>query len=341
MNNNVSYFMKVFSVALFLLFFALSISAHCETKVRVLIADGKKFKIPSKDERLERIGNAKGEAYLDGVRYKGNVEVWKGQSGLFLINELTLEEYIKGVVVGEMAASWEIEALKAQAVAARTYAIFQMINGNKQKGMKYHLTSSVLHQVFKGGSIPESISKAVDDTKGEIILFNGGPIIAYYHSTSGGITEEASEVFLNGYPYLVPVETTSELSPYHIWQRKIPTSEIETATQLKGIKDIKIESVTVSDRIKELRFVLEDRETLFLAKELRKNLGWDRLPSTLITNITKDGDDYVFEGRGYGHGVGMCQWTALDMAKRGMNYKEILNYFYPNTIIQRYEFKRP
>ncbi|MCX8028004.1 MAG: SpoIID/LytB domain-containing protein [Thermodesulfovibrionales bacterium] len=327
------------NVLLIVFFFCLNDVVFAETKVRVLIADGKKFKIPAKDEKVERLGNAKGDAYLDGMRYKGNIEVWKGNGGLYLVNELTLEDYIKGVVVGEMGASWEIEALKAQAVAARTYAVFQMNNGIRQKPIRYHLTSSVLHQVFKGGNIPESISKAVDETKGEVILFEGKPIIAYYHSTSGGMTEEASEVFMNGYPYLVPVETSSELSPYHIWERKIPIVEIENATQLKGIRDIQIESYTVSDRVKDIRFILQDKEILFPAKDLRKNLGWDRLPSTLITNITKDGDDYIFEGRGYGHGVGMCQWTALDMAKKGMNYKEILGYFYPNTTIQRYESK--
>ncbi len=308
-----------------------------DMKIRVLIVDGKKYKMPQKDDKIERLGNSKGEVLIDGLKYKGNIEVWKGHKGLYIINEINLEDYIKGVVAGEMGSSWEIEALKAQAVAARTYALFQMQNSPSNKQLRYHLTSSVLHQVYKGVSISENIKKAVEETKGEVILYEGKPIIAYYHSTSGGITEDASEVFSRGYPYLMPLETTSELSPYHIWERKIPVLEIEGATQLKGILDMKVESYTVSNRVKDLKIFLEGREALYPAKELRKNIGWDRLPSTMITGLSKEEDAFIFEGRGYGHGVGMCQWTALDMAKRGMNYKEILQYFYPGTSVEIYE----
>lgn len=312
-------------------------SAQKEIKVRVLLFDGKQYKIPSKNERLERLGNSKGEALIEGLKYRGNIEIWRGQNGLYVINEVGLEEYIKGVVAGEMGSSWEIEALKAQAVAARTYAVFQIKNGSTQKPLRYNLTSSVMHQVYKGVTVSESIKRAVDETKGEILTYEGKPIIAYYHSTSGGITEDASEVFSKGYPYLRVVETTSEMSPYHLWERKIPIQEIEKATQLKGITDIKIESYTVSNRVKDFKISFDGRETLYPAKELRKNIGWDRLPSTLITSLTKEQDAFVFEGRGYGHGVGMCQWTALDLAKKGMNYKEILAYFYPGTTIEVYE----
>ncbi|MCX8069854.1 MAG: SpoIID/LytB domain-containing protein [Thermodesulfovibrionales bacterium] len=305
--------------------------------IRVLIVDGKKFKFPNKGEKVTKLGNSKGEALLEGIKYKGNIEVWKGEKGLYLINEIPFEEYIKGVVAGEMGSNWEIEALKAQSVAARTYALFQIKYGPAQKPIKFHVSSSVMHQVYKSGNVPESISRAVDETKGEIITFEGKPIIAYYHSTSGGKTEEASEVFSKSYPYLIPIETSSELSPYHVWERKIPLQEIENAIQIKGIKDIAIDSFTASNRVKNFRLQRENNESLFAAKDLRRLLGWDRLPSTLITNIVKEDDALVIEGRGYGHGVGMCQWTALDLAKKGMNYKEILSFFYPGTTIELYE----
>ncbi len=325
---------------LLLVVLAISYSVcQANTKIRVLIVDAQKNKTPQLNEKIERIGNSKGELLIDGMKYKGNIEVWKGQNGLYVINEIGLEEYIKGVVAGEMGSSWEIEALKAQAVAARTYAIFHIKNGSRQRPLRYHLTSSVLHQVYKGTTIPEGIKRAVEETKGEVILYEGKPIIAYYHSTSGGITEEASEVFSKGYPYLKPIKTTSELSPYHVWERKIPISEIENATGLKGIKDIQIESYTVSGRVRELKIILAETETLYPAKDLRKDIGWDRLPSTMITNISKVEDAFIIEGKGYGHGVGMCQWTALDMAKRGMNYREILSFFYPGTTVEVYEDK--
>lgn len=327
-----------------LVIFVITIIFVCPNKalsvenIRVLIVDGKKFKFPNKNEKVVRLGNSKGEALLEGAKYKGNIEIWKGEKGLYLINEIPFEEYIKGVVAGEMGSNWEIEALKAQAVAARTYAFFQIKYGPIQKPIKYHVSSSVMHQVYKSGNVSESISKAVDETKGEIITFEGKPIIAYYHSTSGGKTEEASEVFSKSYPYLIPVDTTSELSPYHVWERKIPIQEIENAIQIKGIKEITVESLTLSNRVKNFKIYKgENNESIFAAKDLRRLLGWDRLPSTLITSIIKEDEALIIEGRGYGHGVGMCQWTALDLAKKGKNYKEILSFFYPGTSIEELE----
>ncbi|HIJ59794.1 MAG TPA: SpoIID/LytB domain-containing protein [Nitrospirae bacterium] len=323
-------------VVLLILYPAIGYSVE---SIRVLIVDGKKFKSPNKNEKVVRIGNSKGEAFLEGIKYKGNIEIWKGEKGLYLVNEIPFEEYIKGVVAGEMGSNWEIEALKAQSVAARTYALFQIKYGPVQKPIKYHVSSSVMHQVYKSGNVSESISKAVDDTKSEIIAFEGKPIIAYYHSTSGGKTEEASEIFQRGYPYLIPVETSSELSPYHVWERRIPIEEIENAIQIKGIKNITIDSFTASNRVRNFKIQKENNESYFPAKDLRRLLGWDRLPSTLITSIMREDDTLIIEGRGYGHGVGMCQWTALDLAKKGKNYKEILSFFYPGTNIEVYEEK--
>lgn len=329
----------IFSLFIFLSLLPLAYSllpsvSYAETTIRVLLVDGKNTKIPKKDEKIERFGNAKGEVLLSGLKYSGVIEVWKGENGLYIVNEIPLEDYIKGVVAGEVGNSWDIEALKAQAVVARTYALYQKLNNGK---MPYHLTSSVLHQVYKGGNIPENIAKAVNDTRGEILTYDGKPIIAYYHSTSGGMTEDPAEVFGKSYPYLKPVETSCELSPYFMWEKRIPVSEIERASNVTGVKEIMIDGLTVSNRARDFRIITEAGEYKIPAKELRKSLGWDRLPSTMITNIAKDEDFYIFEGKGYGHGVGMCQWTALDMAKKGTSYRDILSKFYPGTVIELYE----
>jgi stage II sporulation protein D len=307
--------------------------AGAENTIRVLISDGKNFHLPSKDERVERLGNKKGDVLVSGLRCSGSIEVWKGDDGLYIVNELPLEEYVKGVVAGEVGKSWDMEALKAQAVVARTYALHQKMNSGENK-LRYHLTSSVMSQVYKGGPVPEQIAKAVDATRGEILTFEGKPIIAYYHSTSGGMTEDPEEVFGKSYPYLKPVKTTCSLSPYYIWEKRIPLSEIGRAVKLNGIETISIDSYTVSGRVKAFRFVSGAGEKQVPAKDMRRDLGWERLPSTLITRIDRDGDDYIFEGKGYGHGVGMCQWTALDMAKEGQMYREILATFYPGTTLQ-------
>ncbi|MBF0328546.1 MAG: SpoIID/LytB domain-containing protein [Nitrospirae bacterium] len=321
------------TISLALFFFSFG-TAFADT-IRVLLLDAKNSKLPQKNERVERLGNGKGSALLGGMKYSGVLEVWRGDNGLYVINELPFEEYIKGVVAAEVGSSWDIEALKAQAVVARTYALTQKQNGGKNK-ISYHLTSSVLHQVYKGGSVHENISRAVKETVGEILTFEGKPIIAYYHSTSGGITEDPAEVFGKSYPYLKPVSTNCEISPFYLWEKRIALQDIQKATNIKALEEISIDSFTVSNRVRNLKFIAEGKEHIIPAKDLRKNIGWDKLPSTLITNLRKDNDTFIFEGKGYGHGVGMCQWSALQMAKSGKNYKEILATFYPSTTIELY-----
>jgi stage II sporulation protein D len=325
-------------VSVCIIFFAagcLTTDATAETSVRVLLMDNKDLRVPSKDERLTCMGTSAGDVLLSGLKYSGVIEVWKGDSGLYIINDIPLEDYIKGVVAAEMKSSWDIEALKAQAVAARTYAIYQI--SNSAPGAPYDLTSTVLDQAYKGANISPSVEQAVNETKGEILIYGGKPIAAFYHSTSGGMTEDAAEVFGKAFPYLKPVKTNCELSPYFLWEKIIPVSEIEKDLDIQGIKDIGIDSYTASGRARVMKITLEAGSLILPATEMRKKVGWDRLPSTLITQISRHNSLIVFEGRGYGHGVGMCQWSTLQMAKDGMTYRQILNYFYPGTTIQLYE----
>jgi len=307
-----------------------------ETTIRILLLGEKFSKIPKNDEKVEKLGKGDAEVLLNGLKYSGNIEVWKGENGLYIVNEMPLEDYIKGVVAGEVGSSWDLEALKAQAVVARTYALYQKLNNGTQK-IGYDLTSSVLDQVFKGGPVAVAIIKAVNETRGEIITYEGKPIAAFYHSTSCNMTEDPIEVFGKSYPYLKPVETHCELSPYYLWEKKIRLADIEQALNIKGIKDILIDSYTVSQRVRDLTIMTESGEKRVPAKDLRKSLGWDRLPSTEILKILVQGDSCIFEGQGYGHGVGMCQWTALEMAREGAGYREILSKFYPGTTIELYE----
>jgi stage II sporulation protein D len=310
-------------------------SASAELSIRVLLMDGKSLKVPAREERLTRLGNGTGEVLLSGVKYTGEIEVWKGDNRLYVINDIPLEEYIKGVVAAEVGRSWDIEALKAQAVVSRTYAVYQRLNS--PAGLPYHLTSTVLDQVYKGSNVSPDIAKAVDETRGEILTFEGKPIAAFYHSTSGGMTEDAAEVFGKEFPYLKPVKTSCELSPYNMWEKIIPAAEIEKTLEVQGLKEIIIDSHTASGRAREMRIVHENGTLIVLATELRKRLGWDKLPSTLITGISRSNGSVIFEGRGYGHGVGMCQWSALQMAREGKTYRQILSYFYHGAVLKVYE----
>jgi stage II sporulation protein D len=203
-------------------------------------------------------------------------------------------------------------------------------------GSLYHIASSVLHQVYKGNSSDVRIAYAVAQTEGQILTFNGKPIEAFYHSTCGGKTENPEDVFGKSYPYLKSVESDCSISPYWTWQRKVPLAEIETALNISGIKAISIHSSTPAERVKQLKITSDSGTTVINATDFRKALGWSRLPSTKF-NLSIENDSILFEGKGYGHGVGLCQWSALKMALEGKNYKEILSFFYPGTIIQLYE----
>ncbi len=310
-------------------------NADATDNIKVLIVNEVYTKIPAKDEKIEKLGSMRGDLLVMGSRYTGNIDVWKGDSGLYLINELPIEDYVKDVVAVEVGSNWDMEALKAQAVISRTYAVYQRkMNGNSI----YHIASSVLHQVYKGNNPDVRVAYAVTETSGEILTFDNRPIEAFYHSTCGGKTENPEDVFGKSYPYLKSVESNCEISPYSVWEKRIKLVEIEKALNLSGIKGISIKSYTSTNRVKQLDIIANSviTTTTINATDIRKALGWSILPSTNF-NITLNGDSIIFKGRGYGHGVGLCQWGALQMAREGKNYKEILSFFYPGTIIQLYE----
>lgn len=346
--------MRVLVIAALFIMFAFN-PVLSET-IKVLIIDEGFKSVPKKSEKLAMLDRVRGKLIVGYTNYMGDIEVWKGKDGLYLINELPLANYVEGVVEAETGRDWEMEALKAQAVIVRTYVLNRKIRTNDRK---FHVTSSVLHQVYKGHTTDTKISAAVKATEGKILTYDGTPIAAFYHSTCGGKTEEPSEVFGKSYPYLKSVGTNCRLSPYSMWVRRIPVDEIERATGVSNIKDMKIKSRTSTGRVKELVILSGGRapfssepETAsrtenkkvpvtsrtLKAAELRKMLGWKRLPSTNFS-IRLKGDTAVFEGKGYGHGVGLCQWCALEMAKEGKTYREILSHFYPGAKLKRYEGK--
>ncbi len=302
--------------------------------IKVLILDDVFQNIPKKNEHIEKMGKMRGDLFVDGTHYAGNIEVWKGKSGLYLINELPIEEYVKSVVGSEVGSSWDMEALKAQAVIARTYALFQKASNNRNSN--YDLTSSVLHQVYKGNAVDARVASAVVLTKSQILTYEGKPIEAFYHSTSAESTEDPAEVFGKNYPYIKPVAVKCDVSPYCLWERKIPVEELERSLDISGFKDMKIASYTVTKRVKAVDITHSKGVLTIKATDLRKALGWNRLPSTDFT-VSQENDMIVFQGRGYGHGVGLCQWSALQMAREGKSYKEILSYFYPGTTLETHE----
>lgn len=324
MLNKTSFFIVL------LLILILPLQTYAEESIKVLIINDVYSRLPSKNEKIDKIGSLKGELLVMGTRYTGNIDIWKGNNGLYVVNEIPIEEYVKDVVAAEVNPEWDMEALKAQAVVSRTYGLYQKrMNGNSI----YHIASSVIHQVYKGSKPDIRVSYAVSQTQGEVLTYNGELFEAFYHSTCGGMTENPEEVFGKSYPYLKSLESSCEISPYSFWEKSIPLEEIEKALGIQGIKDISIKSYTKSKRVKQLEIVYQTGKTIISGNDLRKALGWSRLPSTNF-QMTRNGDAFIFEGKGYGHGVGMCQWCALKMSRDGKNYKEILSYFYPGTVIK-------
>lgn len=336
-----AFILKIISISLIAILLSDAGPLYSETikenpkgTIKVLIQDEDFPSIPDKDEKIALLGNVRGDFFGSGIRYSGQIEVWKGEKGLYVVNELPLEDYVQSVVAAEVGTDWEVEALKAQAVIARTYAVYKKLVTN-HNGI-YHLTSSVLHQVYRGNNTEFKITYAVRATEGEVLTYNGKPIEALYHSTCGGRTENPEEVFGRKIPYMKSVESRCDLSPYWIWERKIPLREIEKGLNISGINDMRIKSRTSTGRAKEIIIESDRGEVVMKSTELRRLLGWSRLPSTQF-DIKKDGDSIIFEGKGYGHGVGLCQWSALQMAAEGKTYREILSFFYPGTEIRRYE----
>lgn len=323
--------MRTFITAILIVF--LSFAPALAETIKVLILDESFEKLPKEDEKLAMLDSINGDLILGYKNYNGKIEVWKGQNGLYLINELPLEDYVAGVVKAETGKDWNMEALKAQAVVVRTFVLYQK---KRNGGKKFHVTSTVLDQIYRGENTDSDISSAVAATRGEILTYGGEPIAAFYHSTSGGKTELPEEAFGSSYPYLQSVSSSCKLSPYSSWVRRIPLKEVEEATGVENLKNIEIKSLTSTGRVKELVLLSNPSAKTLKATEFRKMLGWKKLPSTDFT-LKLDGDTVDFEGKGYGHGVGLCQWSALEMAMEGKPYREILSHFYPGSTLSRYD----
>ncbi len=318
----------LFFLLLISYFLFLTSLSFAERTIKVLIIEDPNAPLPT--EKAKKYGQLRGDMLISDNFYYGSIDVIKDENGLYFINELPIEKYIEGVVAAETGEDWALEALKAQAVISRTYAVFQQ---NQNNSKKYHITSSVLHQVYKGDNKKEIISRAVKQTAGEILTYKGKPIEAFYHSTCKGKTELPDVVWGKNYPYIKSVPCKGEHSPYEHWQRRFHFEEIEKILGLKNIKDIHINSFTPTGRVDIVNVITEDAEIEIRATDLRRLLGYRELPSTHFS-LSIEGKDIIFEGSGYGHGVGLSQWGALELANKGKTYKEILAHYYPGTILQ-------
>lgn len=337
------------------------------------------------------------EIKVEDRYYRGYIMLNANRGKLDVINYISLEEYLYGVLPKEMGYSYHMEALKAQAIAARTYAT-KNLNKHIEEG--YNLCDTSDCQTYGGKNVENSkTNEAVDDTKGMIITYNGYPIDAVYHSNSGGHTESATEIWGGDLPYLIGIpDEFSESYPNSRWQLKMNSEEIghklyNYSIDVGKVLDIIVLDTTSNGRVKELLIVGDEGEETISGDKLRTILGANTLKSTFFT-ISKeniydkevkiysvdsskqikrinlddinviDGDgnirsiksissvitdrgvkdidldttpmtvNFIIDGKGYGHGIGMSQWGAQGMAVNGYSFEEILKYYYRGVDIE-------
>jgi stage II sporulation protein D len=305
--------------------------------VRVTPAEGGGLEVggrrlPVEAVRLETRG---GGLRTGGREYGGVLEVWRTGSGLALVNEVGLEEYVAGAVRAEMPERWPPEALRAMAVVARTYALYQR---ERNAGRPWHLLASHLDQQFAGRVPPGApSSSAARATAGQVLTWDGRPLPAFYHADSGGVTEPAGAVFAGGeVPPLGGVrDDFSAGSPHATWAVTLPLAAVRERLRRGGIDVGDLERLVVLERTASLRVARiavegsRGRETV-KGTEFRRLVGYDVLKSTLFVPLVADGA-VRFEGRGWGHGVGLSQFGARGMAERGHPYAQILAHYYPGA----------
>jgi stage II sporulation protein D len=306
-----------------------------------------------------------GAFQLGQRRYRGRLQVLVAGGRLKAINHVPLESYLPSVVGSEMPASWPQEALRAQAVAARTYALRQ----RKPSG-SFDVSATVTSQVYKGLEAETASTRAaVASTRGQVLMYGSNLANTVFHSSSGGRTENSGDLWTQQLPYLVSVPDFDQGSPVHSWEQRLdPLLLREAFADIGGVTRIDVLSTTASGRVRQARVLGPTGTRVVTGPELRSRLRLRSTqvrfeviapevamappvpplpPGTQAVGVTADGapapapmpvpqPSLLAIGRGFGHGVGMSQWGALGMAQQGDTYERILQHYYRGTALRPY-----
>ncbi|HET8624787.1 MAG TPA: SpoIID/LytB domain-containing protein [Gemmatimonadales bacterium] len=301
---------------------------------------------------------------VNGRSYRGTIVLQPDRTGLTIVNRVRMEAYLLGVVSAEMGrrAAEDREAVRAQAVVSRTYALRNL---GRWRSEGFDLYATVFDQVYGGaGAETPEARDAVESTRGQVLTWNGGPIDSFFFSTCGGRTESGVDVFRGAdVPYLRSVSDQNpngiaycSLSPRFRWReewtgdglrtilrRSLPTVLGIQASRVDQVQDLRIVQRTGSDRVGLLSITLGheaiDVEGPKVRQVLRTPAG-EMLRSTAFTlEIERTGarvSRVVAQGGGNGHGVGLCQWGAVGRARAGQNYQQILAAYYGGSELTRW-----
>jgi stage II sporulation protein D len=298
-----------------------------------------------------------------GKKYRGELLITATDSGLLVVNRLAMDDYLRGVVPLEIGnrTSAEVAAVQAQAVAARTYA-YKHLNGSRP----FDMYATVQDQVYGGVDAEKPLpDSAIETTRDVVVLYNGQPITTPYHSTCGGSTAGVSEVWYDqpDQPYLRPVSDRipgtdnyyCDPSPRFSWTQNYDAAGLRTVMEkylasytnapkanLGRVIDVREQGRTSSGRLAALIVQTESGSYTLRGNDMRFVLRDPKgaiLNSTLfsLSAQTSGGEvsSLTLNGRGYGHGIGMCQWGAIGRARAGQNYRTILETYYPGTTVGR------
>ena len=280
---------------------------------------------------IEPSGN--GYVYIGDRWYRGKTLLIPTAKGLTAVNYVDLEQYLYSVLGGEMNGNWPQEALKAQAVAARTYAIYKQQN---EKNPVYDVVNTQASQVYTGvKSEAPGTYAAVNATTGQILTYKNQAILSVFHACSGGHTENVEDVWFEALPYLRGVKDFDQNVSACQWVKTFSPEELNR--RISGVGNLVSLNPTLTPygSIKTIK-VIGDKGTRELRGDAVRNvLG---LKSTRFT-ITEDPLGLRFDGRGWGHGLGMSQWGAYTLAQRGVKYQQILRHYYQGTNLAKIQVR--
>ncbi|MBI4227622.1 MAG: SpoIID/LytB domain-containing protein [Candidatus Omnitrophica bacterium] len=276
--------------------------------------------------------------FLNGVRYRGALTILRNNAGSLQVNnDVPLEQYLKGVVSREVDARWPMAALEAQAIVARTFTIRQV---QDRAGQAFDVTMR-WPQLY-GGLQDERprATQAVERTRGLVVTAGGRLVLTYYHTVCGGRTEDAEAVWPSvKSPALRSVECIyCRRAPHYRWSLAVSSEELAQALAGGGVDvgpltDLQLGPRNRSGRVTTVTVIGLGGAATVSAVQLRAELGSNRLRSANCTVQPSGNDRWIFEGFGWGHGVGLCQWGASGLAQRRQTAQQILQFYYPGTEI--------
>ena len=308
---------------------------------------------------LELQAEGGGRIRVGDRAYAGTVRLLRGADRVVAVNALDMESYLLGVVGAEMPSDWPREALRAQAVAARTYALYFQL---QRAAFEWDVTNTMEDQVYGGRSAKASIADAVNATRGQVLLHDGGVFPAFFHSTCGGQTESPGEAlgkpeydFLEGVPC-----GFCRASPHYQWSARIAAKDLVAKLRSSGIAVGPVTAVSAvagedlpalqtpglpAGRLaggqaaagyvgRSVRLVWPGGEIAAPIKDFRRAVGTLTIQSGKF-ECRAQGDEFLFTGHGLGHGAGMCQYGCKGMAEAGRSYGEILMHYYRHTSLQK------